>query len=187
MMIGVQSTSRTRPDGQAVAARVVHERDAQCPLGAGGDVAGIRLRQRVAPDPPDQVQRPADVPLARERQQHDVLAALEIGRVRPRARVDDRMVVDGLETRVVPAAAQVVALLVVGCRAEPGRLHRAVLELLEHDEALLEVGFVIVGAVECRAPVVHRVEEHVVEDHPATLADDPAVVDDPRVTLADRS
>ena len=86
-----------------------------------------------------------------------------------------------LHPRVVPASAEVVALLVVGGGAEPGRLHRAVVERLEDDEALLEVGLVIVGALERRPPVVHRVEEHVVQDDPAALANDPAVVDDPRV------
>ena len=91
-----------------------------------------------------------------------------------------------LHPRVVPAAPQVVALLVVGGRAEPGGLHRAVVERLEDDEALLEVGLVVVGAVERGAPVVHRVEEHVVEDDPAALADDPAVVDDPGVARLDR-
>ena len=107
--------------------------------------------------------------------------------MRAGARVDDRVAVDGLEPRVVPAAAQVVALLVVGGRAEPGRLASSPSSsCLEDDEALLQVRLVVVGAVERRAPVVHRVEEHVVEDDPAALADDPAVVDDPRVASPDR-
>ena len=49
-----------------------------------------------------------------------------------------------------------------------------------------EVSLVIVGTVEGGAPVVHRVEEHVVKDDPATLADDPAVVHDPLVPGRDR-
>ena len=48
----------------------------------------------------------------------------------------------------------------------------------EDDEALLPVRLVVVGALERGPPVVHGVEEHVVEDDPAVLADDPAVVDD---------
>ena len=44
-----------------------------------------------------------------------------------------------------------------------------------------QVRLVVVGALERRAPVVHRVEEQVVEHDPAALAHDPAVVDDPRV------
>ena len=89
--------------------------------------------------------------------------------MRAGARVHDRVAVPGVEPRVVPAPAEVVALLVVGGGAEPGGLGPPVLELLEDDEALLPVGLVVVGAVERRAPVVHRVQEHVVEDDPAPL------------------
>ncbi len=133
----------------------------------------------------DEVEHTTDPFLARERQQHDVLAALEVGRMRAGARVDDRMPVDRLHPRVVPAPPQVVALLVVGGGAEPGRAQLAVVERLAHDEALLEVRLVVVGALERGAPVVHRVEEHVVEDDPRAFADDAAVIDDPRVLLAD--
>ena len=176
----------TGTDDPAVATGVVDEWDAEGPLRPRGEVARVGLGERVAPHPPDQVERAADVPLARERQQHDVLAALEVGRVRPGARVDDRMAILDLHPRVVPSAAKVIALLVMGRSAEPGGLHRAVVERLEDDEALLEVRLVIVGAVERGAPVVHRVEEHVVEDDPAPLADDPTVVDDPWVAGRDR-
>ena len=110
------------PDGDPVAAGVVDERDAQRPAGLVRDVARIGLVEGVAPDPPEEVERSADVALPRERQPHDVFAGLEVRRVRPGARVDDRMALDDLEARVVPAAAQVVALLVVGRGAEPGRL-----------------------------------------------------------------
>ena len=41
------------------------------------------------------------------------------------------------------------------------------------DERLLEVGLVVIGPEERRAPVVHPVEVQVVEDDPAALADDP--------------
>ncbi len=91
----------------------------------------------------------------------------------------------GLHARVVPAPPKVVALLVVRRRAEPGGSHRSVVERLEDHEALLEVGLVVVGALEGGAPVVHGVEEHVVQDDPAALADDPTVVDDPRVASLD--
>ena len=124
--IGVHSWSQAGTDGRSVAAGVVHERDAQRPPDLAGEVAGVRLVERVAPDPAQQVQRPAQVPLARERQPHDVLAALEVRRVRAGARVDDRVAVHGLEARVVPSPAEVVALLVVGRGAEPGGLRRAV-------------------------------------------------------------
>ena len=133
----------------------------------------------------EEVERPAQGLLAGERQQHDVLAALEVGRVRAGSRIDDRVPIDRLHAWVVPASSEVVALLVVGRGAEPGRLDRAVVERLADDEALLEVCLVVVRTLERGAPVVHRVEEHVVQDHPATLADDPAVVDDARVPLPD--
>ena len=60
--------------------------------------------------------------------------------MRAGARVDDRMPVDDLHPRVVPSPPEVVALLVVRRRAEPGRLDLAVVERLADDEALLEVG-----------------------------------------------
>ena len=187
MTIGVHSISGSGPDGGAVAPGVVDERDAQRPPDLARQVARVGLAERVSPDPAQQVERPAQVLLAGERQPHDVLAALEVGRVRAGARVDDRVAVLRVEPRVVPAPAEVVALLVVGGGAEPGRLRGLVLELLEDDEALLPVRLVVVGAVERRAPVVHRVEEQVVEDDPALGPDDAAVVRDTRVALADRA
>ena len=102
-------------------------------------------------------------------------------------RIHDRMAVDGLQTRVVPAPPQVVALFVMSCRAEPRGPRGAVRQLLEDDEALLPVGLVVVGAVERRTPVVHRVEEQVVQHDPTTGSDDPAVVRHLRSSLADRA
>ena len=173
------------PDDPAVAAGVVDEGDAQRSPRPCRQVARVRLGERVAPEPPQEIERSTDVLLAGERQQHDVLAALEVGRVRSGARVDDRMAVDDLHPCVVPASAQVIALLVMGGGAEPGGTQRAVVEGLEDDEALLQVGLVIVGTLERGSPVVHRVEEHVVQDDPAALAHDPAVVHDARVPLPD--
>ena len=95
------------------------------------------------------------------------------------------MAVDDLEPRVVPSTPEVVTLLVVGSGAEPGRPDLTVVERLADDEALLPVGLVIVGALERRAPVVHRVQEHVVEDDPSAFADHPAVVHDAGIAAAD--
>ena len=106
--------------------------------------------------------------------------------MRAGSRIDDRVPIDRLHPRVIPSSSEIVALLVVRRGAEPGRLDRAVVERLADDEALLEVGLVVVRALERGSPVVHRVEEHVVQDDPATLADDAAVVDDARVALPDR-
>ena len=101
--------------------------------------------------------------------------------MRAGARVHDRMLAILLEARVVPSPAQVVALLVVRGRAEPGGLGVAVRQGLEDDEALLPVGLVVVGAIERRAPVVHRIEEQVVEDDPRAFPADPGVVDHPGI------
>ena len=171
-----------RPDDEAVAAGVVDEWDAEGPLRsaprgrpgrAGRRVSRQTLRMRSSG--PRMLRSPGNGSSMMYSPRSRYVAC------EPAPGIDDGMVVDGLEARVVPASAQVVALLVVGGRAEPGRQHRAVLELLEHDEALLEVRLVVVGAIERRPPVVHRVEEHVVQDHPAAFADDPAVVDDPGI------
>ena len=58
-------------------------------------------------------------------------------------------------------------MLVVRRGREPGGPRRAAGQLLEDDERLLPVRLVVVGAVERRAPVVHRVEEQVLEEDPA--------------------
>ena len=150
------------------------------------EVARIGLVERVAPEPPDPVEDPALEGGARQREPHDVLALLHVRGVRPGARVDDDVLALRLELRVVPPAPQVRALLVVRGGGEPDRLHVAVRQLLQDDEGLLPVRLVVVGAVEGRAPVVHRVEEQVLEHDPAVLADDAAVVADPRVGGADR-
>ena len=59
--------------------------------------------------------------------------------------VDDRVVADQADVRVVPAPAELVAAVVVGGAAEPDR-SRPIRGVLEDDERLLEVGLVIVGA-----------------------------------------
>ena len=121
----------------------------------------------------------------RERDRRHVFALLEIRRVRAGAGEDDRVALGEREGRVVPATAQVVAGVVVRSAAEPARDRVAVATVLEHDEGLFEVGLVIVGAEERRAPVVHAVHEHVVEHDPSVTTDDAPVVDDPLVLVAD--
>lgn len=104
-----------------------------------------------------------------------VPAADERARVRARSDVDHRMVADPPQLRVVPAAPQVVARLVVRGHRHPRR-PRPVRGLGEVDRDGLPVRLVVVHAAEGRAPVVHRVQEEVLEDHIAALAHDPAVV-----------
>ena len=105
-------------------------------------------------------------PGGRQRSGRHVLAGLEVGRVRARAGVDDRVVADLDQVRVVPAPAELVAGVVVRGAGEPDR-PRTVRGVLEEDERLLQVRLVVVRAGERRAPVVHEVEVHVVEDDPA--------------------
>jgi len=68
-----------------------------------------------------------------------------------------------------------------GDRLRPTPLGR----FLENHEDLFEIRLVVVGAEERRTPVVHRVDEQVVEHDPSVAPDDPAVVDDPRIAFAD--
>ena len=97
------------------------------------------------------------------------------------------MAVDEREGGVVPAPPEVVADIVVGRATDPAR-HRVGIgrARLEHDHRLFEVGLVVIRAEERRAPVVHRVHEHVVQDDPAVAPLDTTVVDHPRIDLADR-
>ena len=68
------------------------------------------------------------------------------------------MAIGEREGRIVPATAQVVAGVVVGRAPEPARDGLTAIDVLEHDERLLEVGLVVVGTKERGAPVVHAVE-----------------------------
>ena len=182
------SIGRSRPARrQPVAAGVVDERDATAPTPAsspgrpGRPGAGRRARRRGG-----RSSSAVDRPQRGQRHLRHVLALLEVRRVRPGAGEDDRVVVLDVEGRVVPAAAQVVADVVVGGAAEPARDRAAAVDVLEHDERLLQVRLVVVRAEERRAPVVHGVDVQVLEHDPAVAADDPAVVDDPRILGSDR-
>ncbi len=151
-----------------------------------GKVAGIGLVERVAPEPAGPVEDPALQGSAGQREPHDVLALLHVRGVRSSARVHHDVLTLPVELRVVPPAPQIRALLVVRSGGEPHRLHVAVGQRLQDDEGLLPVRLVVVGPIEGRAPVVHRVEEQVLEHDPAVLADDAPVVADARVGRADR-
>ena len=67
-------------------------------------------------------------------------------------------------------------MVVVGRERDPDRLWGAVPALGEVDRDHLPVALVIVDAAECGAPVVHRVEEPVLQAHVAALSDDASVV-----------
>ncbi len=106
--------------------------------------------------------------------------------MRAGARVHDGVLAHALQLRIVPPPSQIVAFLVVCGGREPDRPHLPVVELLEDHEGLLPVRLVVVGPVERRAPVVHRVEEQVLEDDPPFLPDHAPVVRDPGICGADR-
>ena len=85
------------------------------------------------------------------------------------------------QVRIVPAAAEVVAGVVVGGEGDPARGHGAGLGgsqpvLGEVDRHHLPVGLVVVDAAEGGAPVVGRVEVPVLQDDVAALAQHAAVV-----------
>ncbi len=174
-----------RPDGDAVAARVVHEGDAADRRPAAAP-AVRSLPQRLDPEAPERSGRRPDDGRQPERDREQVLAGLDVRGVRARPGEDDRVVAFALEVRVVPAAPKVGPDLVVRGAAEPDGDDLAVGLLLDEDEALLQVRLVVVGTREGGAPVVRRVEEHVVADGPSGLADDAPVVHEPRVRGADR-
>src|ERR671933_821915 len=90
--------------------------------------------------------------------------------------IDDRMFAHLLQLWIVPTAAQGVALVVMGGVGGPLRADLARLGFREGDEDLLPVPFVVVSAIESRAPVVERVEKPVLQDYPAVLAEHTAMV-----------
>ncbi len=168
-------------DREAVAPRIVDERHRECALEPRPKVAGVSLAQDVAPELADPLQPAAQAAEGRDGHGGQVLAGLRIRSMGAGPGEDDRMVVHLDQEGVVPAPAQVVSRVVVGGVAEPDRPGGLRSAVLQHDERLLEVCLVVVGALERRAPVVHPVEVHVVEDDPAALPHDPAVVHVTRV------
>jgi hypothetical protein len=92
------------------------------------------------------------------------------------ADVDHRMLTHLLQLRVVPAAPDSVAFVFVRGVGRPLRGELAGGRFGEVHEDLLPVRLVIVGAIESRAPVVERVEQPVLQNDPAILAEHPTVV-----------
>ena len=158
-----------RPDDEPVAARVVDERDAQGRLDAGGEIARDRpaaatSRQNLA-EPFEAASRRAQ---GRERDR--------VSRTRPvrstkRASRPRRRSPDGRRRRTGSDRPSDGAGRRRRSRAPRSRTSAGwaapPVGVLEDDEGLLEVGLVVVGTEERGAPVVHAVEEQVVEDDPA--------------------
>src|ERR671932_2156890 len=106
----------------------------------------------------------------------EVLALRVVAGMSAGANVDDRMFAHLLQLRVIPSAAQVVPLVVVGRVRGPLRADLTRLGFRKVDKDLLPVPFVVVGAIESRAPVVERVEKPVLQYYPAVLAEHPTMV-----------
>ena len=89
------------------------------------------------------------------------------------------------QRRVVPASSQVVAVVVMRGTAEPARDGRPAVDVLEDHVRLFEVGLVVVRPEERRSPVVHAVDEEVLQHDPPVAPDHPPVVDDALILVAD--
>src|SRR5215217_5935304 len=90
--------------------------------------------------------------------------------------VHNRVLAHLLQLRVIPSTAQIVPSVIMGSIGRPLRADLTRFRLGEVDGDLLPVRFVIVGAIEFRAPVVERIEKPVLQNYPAILAEHPTVV-----------
>jgi hypothetical protein len=86
------------------------------------------------------------------------------------------MSVSPLQIGVVLPAAQVVTDLVVGGEGDPGWPGDGFRRIGQEDGDLLPVGLVVVDTAEGRPPVVHRVEEPVLQRDEPPVAGDVTVV-----------
>ena len=123
---------------------------------------------------------PARYPRYRSGEGHgqlrQVLALGEVAGVGARAHEDYGVLPHLHDLGVVPAATEVVPRVVVCRVGHPFRVDLPVLRLGEVEKDLLPVGLVVVGAEEPAPPVVEGVEEPVLQDHPAVLAEHAPVV-----------
>ena len=96
--------------------------------------------------------------------------------MRTSARKDHRVRVPPLDVRVILPAAQVIADFVMGGKGDPCRSGRQVGRLRQEDGDLFPVGLVVVDAAEGRPPVVHRVQEPVLQRDETTVPGDVTVI-----------
>ena len=139
----------------------------------GAQVARIGLAERVAPELAQDLEEAGQAAEGRDGHLGEVFAALEVRGMRASTSVDDRVVADLHEGRVVPATPQLVPGVVVRRSRDPDR-SRPIGSVLEVDEDLFPVGLVVVGAIERGAVVVHEVEVEVVKADPAGFTARPA-------------
>jgi len=95
---------------------------------------------------------------------------------RPGASEDDRVCVQPLQVRIVRPAAQIITGLVMGGERHPGRPGGLIRRVGQEDSDLLPVGLVVVDTAKGRPPVVHRVQEPVLQRNETPVAGDPAIV-----------
>ena len=134
-----------------------------------GDADARRLRIGPRQDAEESAAHALDEPGEGRLDAHDVLAGQVGTGVRSGPGIDDRMLPDELDVRVVPPATQVVAHLVVRGEGDPPGKGRLVALIDQEDRHLLPVGLVVVDSAEGRAPVVHRVEVPVLQDDVAAV------------------
>ena len=79
---------------------------------------------------------------------------------------------------IIPAAAQVIAMIIVGSISDPGRTKRATLLIFCQIEANhFPVRFVVIGTGKAGAPVVERVEVPILQYQPTRLTQDTTMID----------
>ena len=118
-------------------------------------------------------------PLQRRRRHCDDVIPGQVGTaVRPCAGVDERVgSVDEGQVGVIDASAHVISQVVVAGEGHPGPLRITdAVGFSEEQGGLLPVRLVIVYSGERRAPVVHRVEEPVLQDDVSGVSRGPDVV-----------
>ena len=160
--VGVPLLVLAGADRQAVPAAVVDVGDADAEAGL------------LAPEQPGELPVRVLQPV-RELGAHgdEVLPGKVRPGVRARAHVHHGMLADEGEIRIVPPAAQVCPHLVVAGERHPGR--PGIGGVREEDCHLLPVRLVVVDPAVGGAPVVHRVEEPVLQGHVPGIAHHPAV------------
>ena len=147
---------------------VVDEREAE---------RGVVVRPGPRQEQPAQAAQRGDQPSQRRRLDGDQVIARQAGaRMRPGADEDHRVGVPPLQVRVIGPAAQIVAGFVMGGERHPGRPPGRDRRVRQEHSHLLPVGLVVVHAREGRPPVIHRVEEPVLQGDETPVAGDPAVI-----------
>ena len=166
----------------SIAARIIDERNGEQPADTALQIEGRALAERLSPQAVDGCPEAGQHAERLGFGAHQVLALAEVAGMGARAGVDDRVSLAGLlHFRIVPATAQVIAAEIMRGKRHPARLRRRISFVAEVDEDLFPVRFVIVDAMERRAPVIHGIEEQVVQDEIASVPKDAAIIRPARI------